>query len=162
MNDDKEDGSRFDFSLMSAAEVDTLEIDEAEDMDELGALEEFTGKFLESNMQERIPMLFRLMRRCVVFLSLLVAGLFMMFAIGNFQMFLDSDLNLLLFMTTSVSILLSLMSASSAVVSFVCIFLEKRLRYVFFFFGFVVTFCVAVALVFFSRGVNILSFGITV
>ena len=114
MEDSKEDGSQFDFSLMSTAEVDTLEIDEAEDIDGIGVLEELTGKFLESNMQERIPMLFRLTRRCVVFLSLLSGGLFLMFSVGNFQMFLDSDLNLLLFLTTSVSILLALMSLVSS------------------------------------------------
>lgn len=160
MEDSKEDGSQFDFSLMSTAEVDTLEIDEAEDIDGIGVLEELTGKFLESNMQERIPMLFRLTRRCVVFLSLLSGGLFLMFSVGNFQMFLDSDLNLLLFLTTSVSILLALMSLVSSAVSFVCVFVERRIRYLFFSLGFLVSFFVSVVFVFFSRGVNMLSLGL--
>ena len=158
-NEKIDDEEKFDFSMMNEVEIETLNIDEVEDIDDFGVLEEFKEKFLDTNIQERIPMLFRLTRRGVVFLSLLMWGLFLMCILGNFQKFLDSDLNLILFLTTSVSILLALMSAAAIIECIFCAIIIRKIRYIFYSVFFIIDLAFAAVIAVFSRSVNMISLG---
>lgn len=150
-----------DFELMSDSEVESLgieELDSAEDSFEID-ITEFAGKFIESNIQERIPMFFRLCRRCAVFFSFMLMALSAIFYIGNAQNFLESDLKIVLQVATIDSIMLALMCLSSFLGALVSLFLRRKIRYFFYSLAFVAVFAAAVALSLISRSISMVSDG---
>lgn len=151
MKDNKDD-----FELLTISEVENLEIEELESVD---FFEKFTEKFIDKNKHSNLPIHFRLVRRSIIFLFLLLISLFTISVIGNFQHFLDFDMKIILFFITCNSILLVFFSIIGLFESLFCIFLKKQIKYLFYAISFLIPLLTAIVLGFFARTVSILSEG---
>lgn len=151
MKDNKDD-----FELLTISEVENLEIEELESVD---FFEKFTEKFIDKNKHSNLPIHFRLVRRSIIFLFLLLISLFTISVIGNFQHFLDFDMKIILFFITCNSILLVFFSVIGFFESLFCIFLKKQIKYLFYAISFLIPLLTAIVLGFFARTVSILSEG---
>lgn len=151
MKDNKDD-----FELLTTSEIENLEIEELESVD---FFEKF---FIDKNKHSNLPIHFRLVRRSIIFLFLLLISLFTISAIGNFQHFLDFDMKIILFLITCNSILLVFFSVIGFFEGLFCIFLKKQIKYLFYAISFLIPLLTAIVLGFFARTVSILSEGFLV
>lgn len=76
--------------------------------------------------QQRMPLLFRLTRRCVLFFLLLLVSNLLFYITGNYQLFLDSSQSLLLFLATGASLTLAFFAICAAAEAVFYIFKNDR------------------------------------
>ncbi|HAH61751.1 MAG TPA: hypothetical protein DCL73_06610 [Treponema sp.] len=111
--------------------------------------------------KEKQPLLYRIVRRTVLFLTLFLTSLLLFYVIGNYQEFVDENQNLILDAVTVTSFLLVFFSACGLAGSVLLFFRQhERYRYVFAFVRTAAAFVYGFACMFASRIIDFLSGGI--
>jgi uncharacterized membrane protein len=113
--------------------------------------------------KEKQPLLYRILRRTVLFLTLFLTSLLLFYIIGNYQEFVDSNQNFILDAATVTAFLLVFFSAAGSAAAAV-LFLRKHTvqhkRYVLSFVWMVSAFAYGFVCMFAARTINFLSAGI--
>ncbi|MBQ8014202.1 MAG: hypothetical protein IJ257_07410 [Treponema sp.] len=108
----------------------------------------------------RLPVLLRLTRRTNVFLSLTLIATILLFATGNRQTFLDSNLNLLLKIIASNAIALAFFSTLAILECIFYTIRDKRFKLVFHLSCYILILILSITISVFSLTINLLSEGI--
>ncbi len=106
-----------------------------------------------------LPVLLRLNRRMVVFLFLTDCFFIMLYAAGNYQDFLDSNLKFILSAICANSIALFFFSASAAAESIYHLIKQKKSVFIFHMLTFTLSTALSIFLTIASLSINILSEG---
>ena len=115
----------------------------------------------EAKKTRRLPPLLRLCRRATVFLSLTLIATIIFFLTGNQQVFLDSNLKLILQIITFNAIALSFFSGISSLECIFYLVKNKSLRMLLHFIVYILVLTAAITISVFSLTINLLSEGIS-
>ena len=113
----------------------------------------------QDQKSSRLPIFMRLIRRMVIFLTLTDCFLIMLYGAGNYQGFLDSNLNFLLNSICANSIALFFFSAAATAESIRQLAKQKKSRFILHLLAFTFVTLLSIALAFLSLSINILSEG---
>jgi hypothetical protein len=78
--------------------------------------------------KERRPLLYRILCRTVLFLTFFLSSLLLFYVMGNYQLFVDENQNLILTIATVTAFQLVLFSASGLIVSIIFLFRKTIIR----------------------------------
>lgn len=156
-----EEKTEANFELLSDKEIELLDVEEEQTSNDF-AISEIATKIQSEGLPKSLPMFLRLTRRAVVFFFCMLVSLIVLFVVGNFQHFVDSNQRLLLFFCTIDAIMLLFFSAFAFVESIVCIFIEGRIRYAFYALFFLIPFVFALIFALLSRSLLLLSEGFSI
>ena len=144
-------------------ELETLEViddDEGAEFSSPKSDEEPFEKFRQRKNSRRLPPLLRLTRRANVFLSFTLIATIIFFVTGNKQIFLDSNMSLILKIIACTAISLSIFSFSAIIE---CIFYtvkDKKFRLIFHLVSYILIFLASTTISILSLTINLLSEGI--
>ena len=114
----------------------------------------------EKKDSNNTSMIYKLIWRFTMFLTLAVLATFALYISGNYQEFLDSSQRFILQWCSILTIILALFSASGFFLSIVMMFVYKKVRYLLFLVLYLVTLVLAVALFLVMYGITYLSVGL--
>lgn len=115
----------------------------------------------ENENKKKQPLLYRIVRRTVLFLTLFLTSLLLFYVMGNYQEFVDENQNLILNAATVTSFLLVFFSACGLAGSVLLFFRQhERYLYVFAFVRMAAAFVYGFACMFAARIIGFLSGGI--
>lgn len=106
------------------------------------------------------PLILRLTRRAVTFLFTLLAATICFYIAGCAQNFLDSNISLLLFCITSISILVCLFSAAAICECIAFLLIFKRIFFLLYAIPFFILTSLSIAIAMLSNSLNLLAHGI--
>lgn len=132
-----------------------------EELEELESLSEPEPQKLPNQKSRRLPPLLRLTRRTNVFLLLTLIATGIFFITGNRQIFLDSDLTLILKIITCNAIALSFFSAIATAECIFYLIKIKKLKLIIHLICYITIFAASTALSILSLTINLLSEGIS-
>jgi len=113
--------------------------------------------------KEKKTLLYRILDRTVLFLTLFLSSLIFFYILGNYQDFIDKNQNLILYIATITAILLIFFSADGLIISVLLFFRKNTARYrqhVFTFVLMALAFIYGFVLMFVTRIIDFLSEGI--
>jgi hypothetical protein len=122
-------------------------------------MEQKNNTVITPSQHTRLPILFRSIRRIVLFLFLQLCATLLFYAIGNSQNFLDQDIHLIVTIIVIVAISLFLFSLIALTATIYYLIKLKNVRYLLSLFLFLLTLISGIIIAIAGRTVTLLSAG---
>lgn len=141
-------------------EIVNEELEELESVPDLPPAESESASAPAPQKSRRLPQLLRLTRRSIVFFTLSLLAIILFFMTGNRQLFLDSNLNLILQIISFTSIFLALFTLAGILGCIFYLVKDKKIKYIVHTFAYILILIFSIVTLILSLSVNLLSEGI--